>query len=264
MPYQKVRDVELYYEWHGSKEAEVVVFVNGLFADTTSWSLQRDAFAASYRVLLYDARGQGRSQKPNGPYFHYEHVADLVALLDALGISQASFVGISHGGTVSMRLAAEYPLRVRRLAVANTFAHCDALMQAKLSSWLRALELGGTAARFDISLPWVWGRRFAAEQWGLVEHLRELAADADPNAIRALIEGGLSYDIRTMLPSIQAPTLVIVAEEDVLTPPFLARELVSAIPHAAFASIPDAGHALNFESPHAYNRLILDFLSRFV
>ncbi len=189
MPYQKVRDVELYYEWHGSKEAEVVVFVNGLFADTTSWSLQRDAFAASYRVLLYDARGQGRSQKPNGPYFHYEHVADLVALLDALGISQASFVGISHGGTVSMRLAAEYPLRVRRLAVANTFAHCDALMQAKLSSWLRALELGGTAARFDISLPWVWGRRFAAEQWGLVE-VRERLRPLGDWIIRFLDDDG--------------------------------------------------------------------------
>ncbi|MCK6511031.1 alpha/beta hydrolase [Myxococcota bacterium] len=262
MPYQKVRGIEMYYEWHGPKDGDVVVFVNGLFADTTSWSLQRDAFAASYRVLLYDARGQGRSQKPNGPYFHHDHVADLVALLEALAVSEALFVGISHGGTVSMRMAAEHPACVRGLAVANTFAHCDTLMRAKLSSWLCALEWGGPAGRFDISLPWVWGRRFAAEQWSLVEHLRELAAEAEPDAIRALIEGGLNYDIRPLLPKIQAPTLVIAAEEDVLTPPFLARELVAAIPRAVFASIPDAGHAVNFESPHTYNRLILDFLSR--
>lgn len=262
MPYQKVRDIELYYEWHGREDADVVVCVNGLFGDTTSWSLQRDAFAKHFRVLLFDARGQGRSSKPKGPYLHPEHVTDLIGLLDALGVEKASFVGISHGGTVSMRLAAEHPERVRSLAVANTFAYCDTLMRAKLESWLRALDLGGTVARFDISLPWVWGRRFAQAQWDIVEHLRELAADADPSAVRALIEGGLGYDIRSLLPKIQAPALVIVAEEDVLTPPFLARELAEAIHGAAFTMIPDAGHALNFESPESYNDCVLSFLTR--
>jgi 3-oxoadipate enol-lactonase len=260
MPYQMVNGIQMYYEWHGAENAFPVVCINGLLMDTTSWVLQLPAFAEHFRVLVYDCRGQGRSDKPDGPYPQALHAQDLQGLLDALGVRRAHIVGLSNGGTIAMHFTSNCPDYVERLALIDTFASVDALMRAKLDSWLSAVNAGGPDLRFEVATPWVWGRRFMDANPELLAKLREKSRESDPKAIRNLIQGTLEYDIRERLPTITMPTLVLVGEEDVLTPPWYSRELAEHIPNAQMFTVPQAGHALTIERPAVVNTLVLGFL----
>lgn len=246
MPTVAVDGVELYYEIHGDDGAPPLVFVNGVFQDTTGWSLHVRRFA-DRRCLVYDCRGQGRSAKPAGPYLMERHAADLLGLLEALRIGRADIVGLSNGGAVAMTLAAKHPDRVRRLVLVDTFAYADAALRAKLRSWELALDAGGPGLRFDVSVPWNFSRSFLEEHGRDLPLLREKALALDPDAMRALIAGSAAHDARAALPRIAAPTLVLVGEEDVLAPPWAAREIANAIPGARLRTVTGAGHAMPIE-----------------
>jgi 3-oxoadipate enol-lactonase len=242
----EVDGVDLYYEIHGNDGATPVIFVNGIFQDTTGWSMHVRRFP-DRRCLVYDCRGQGRSAKPAGPYHIDLHVADLLGLLDALGIDRADIVGLSNGGAVAMTFAAEHPDRVRRLALVDTFAYADAALRAKLRSWEAALQAGGPGLRFDVSVPWNFSRGFLEAHGRDLTALRQRALALDPDAMRALMAGSAAHDARHALPRIAAPTLVLVGEEDVLAPPWQARDIAESIPHARLQVIAGAGHAMPIE-----------------
>jgi 3-oxoadipate enol-lactonase len=262
MPYLEVSNTRLFYEWYGNPQGPTVMFVNGLLADTTGWSFQVPAFAPHFHVLLYDCCGQGQSGRPNGPYTPAQHIQDAQELLDGLAVQRAHVVGLSNGGAIAMGVAASKPELVDRLVVADTFPATDMVMQAKLESWLLVLDKEGLAERFDVSTPWVWSQAFLARHGHLLDSLREQAARADKDAVRNLIAGALEYDLRSQIPTIQAPTLVLVGEEDVLTPPWYARTIASMIPQSTLCIVPHAGHALPIEQPAIFNALILAFLQQ--
>jgi 3-oxoadipate enol-lactonase len=228
--------------------------------DTTSWAYQVPAFAAHFRVLTYDCRGQGRSDKPAGSYPQAQHARDLRGLLDALGVQRAYVVGLSNGGTVAMQFTLDHPEIVERLVLIDTFAYADTLMRFKLQSWLNSIDAGGPDLRFSVGSPWVWGRDFLEQNAELLERMRERTKMTDPEAARSLISGTLVYDLRARLPEIKVPTLVMVGEEDVLTPPWYSRELANAIPDTQMVVVPQAGHALTIERPTIVNALVLTFL----
>lgn len=260
MPYQHVNGIQLYYELHGRNDAFPLVCINGLLSDTTSWAFQVPVLQEQFRVLTYDCRSQGQSETPPGPYSQAQHTSDLVALLAALGIERLHVIGLSNGGTIAMWLAVHHPQMVERLVLIDTFPAMDAVMLAKLHSWLLALEQGGTTARYDVALPWVYGRQFLADNAELVELGRAKAATRDPQGIRTMIEGTLDYSLRGKLEQIQAQTLVIVGDEDVLTPPWYSEELARSIPQAQLQRIPRVGHVPTVEAPDQVNPLLLEFL----
>lgn len=266
MAHTQINNLSLYYEWHGQPGAFPVVCVNGLLADTTGWAFQVPVLAQHFHVLLYDCRGQGQSDKPPGPYALHNHLTDLVGLLDALQVPRCHIVGLSNGGAIALALAARHPERVARLVVADTVAQTDAVMLAKLQSWLAALEQGGPRLRFDVATPWVWGRTFLAANAELLATLRDKAATANPAAVRALIAGAIFEDDSTLqaqLATIQAPALVMVGEDDLLTPPSYARAIAAALPNARALVVPDAGHALPIEQPTLFNAVAQAFLQEY-
>lgn len=259
MPLTPVNGIELYHEWHGPDGAPVVVFVNGLLTDTSSWAAHLPLFSDRYRCLLYDCRGQGRSSKPHEPYTPRLHAADLAALCAALGIGPALFVGLSNGGMALLYLAAEHPALVRALAVSGVFAHADALQQAKLRSWVTAMEAGSATLRFDVSMPWVWGARFLETNLDRVMKFRDRALLMPDAAAIDLVRGALDHDARTALPQIAAPTLVLVGDEDLLTPRWLADDVVTRIPGARLEVLAGNGHAAALEDPEGFSRRVLAF-----
>src|SRR5512139_624076 len=116
MPFIQADDVRLYYEWHGAEGAPVLVLNNGLLMNAAaSWAPQTAAFAASYRVLQYDCRGQGQSDHPAGRYSMEQHADDLAALLDAFDVRRAHALGISYGGEVAQAFAVRHHARVASL-----------------------------------------------------------------------------------------------------------------------------------------------------
>src|SRR3954468_19259557 len=112
MPRIRVNDIELYYEFKGQPSGPTVVLVNGLLTATASWNAHLPFLGGRYRLLVYDCRGQGQSDKPDHVYETRLHIEDLAALLDALEIERAHFVGLSNGGAAVLAYAADHPERV--------------------------------------------------------------------------------------------------------------------------------------------------------
>lgn len=259
MPEVAVGGVRLHVELAGPAGGEPVVFVNGLLTDCTSWAAHLPFFTDRYRTITYDCRGQGRSDKPDEVYETARHAADLAALVDALAIEHARFVGLSNGGAALLDFAASHPERVRALAVSGAYARVDAILRAKLGSWVAAMDAGGPLLRFDVATPWVWGGAWLAEREDALRTYREKGAAIPAASARNLIRGAMVHDVRDRLRDVTAPALVVVGEEDVLTPPWLARELVAALPRAELLVVAGAGHAAALELVETFSRAVRTF-----
>ena len=260
MPSVRVDDVELYYELHGDAAKPALVFVNGIFQDTTVWSLHVRRLGDSYRCIVYDCRGQGQSAKPPGPYRIERHADDLRGLLDALGIPRAHIVGLSNGGAVAIAFAAACPDRVDRLVLVDTFAYVDGALRAKLQSWRLALEAGGPGLRFDISVPWNFSAAFLEQHEHELAPLRERATKMSAAAMRDLILGTSEFDGRPALPRIRAATLVLVGDQDVLAPVWCAREIERGIAGSRLEIVEGAGHAMSIEQLERFCAAVRGFL----
>ena len=120
MPRIKVQDIDLYYEIHG--EGYPMVLIRGLGSNADHWYTQTPVFSSRYRVVSFDNRGIGRSDKPNEPYTISMMADDTVGLMDALGISRAHILALSMGGMIAQEIALKYPEKVESLVLACT--HC--------------------------------------------------------------------------------------------------------------------------------------------
>jgi 3-oxoadipate enol-lactonase len=250
----------LYYENHGDPAAPVVLLINGLTSDTSAWGQHVPTLAAHYRVLVYDCRGQGQSDKPADPYLTNRHAQDAIELLDVLAIEQVHVVGYSNGGAVAMTIAALQPQRIATLTLAFTFTHVEPLLNAKMTAWLQALEVGGAGHRFDMALPAIWSNAFLEANYAALLALRAKAAAHPVHAVRNLIHGLLHHDARPHLSAITAPTLIVTGEEDILIHRFHSHDLYAALPASRLVVIPDAAHGWVIEEAEAFMALLLEHI----
>ncbi|MCK5654501.1 MAG: alpha/beta fold hydrolase, partial [Dehalococcoidia bacterium] len=120
MPKAKVNEVNIDYAVHG--QGEPLVLIQGLGGPRSGWIFQTRAFGKYYRVITFDNRGVGKSDKPGGSYTVRTMADDTIALLDYLGVDKAHVLGISLGGMIAQEIAINYPERVRKLILACTAA----------------------------------------------------------------------------------------------------------------------------------------------
>jgi 3-oxoadipate enol-lactonase len=236
----------------------------GLGASLETWIAQRDTFAARYRVILFDNRGAGESESPPPPWTVPDMAADAIGVLDALGIVRAHVVGVSMGGMIAQEMAIRWPERVDRLVVALSFARPDPLRRAFLlhRRWAR-LQGADLVQEGVANLPWLVSPSLLndpvrlGEFLGVVGAMPLMAPDAYSHQVDAILE----HDTLSRLDGVRAPTLVLAAAEDVLTPMFLSEEIASAIAGARLVVLPRGNHAVQLEDAHAFNTTVLEFLS---
>ena len=261
MPYVETNGVRLWVEERGA--GPPLLLVMGLGASHETWSEQLDAFAAHHRVLAFDNRGAGRSTSPPPPWTVPAMANDAIGVLDAHGIARADVLGVSMGGMIAQEMAIRHPERVARLVVALSFARPDPLRREFLLHRRWARLAGADAQRESIAnLPWLLspasindpGR--VAEILALVATMPFMDAEAYARQIDAIVE----HDTLGRLHLVRAPTLVIAAAEDVLTPIALSEEIVAAIPGARLEILPRGNHGVIIEYPDDFNRAVLRFL----
>ena len=262
MPKIRANGIDLYYEFRGNADGPTVVFVNGLLTDTASWNAHLPHFTEQYRCLVYDCRGQGQSDKPDHVYETPLHAEDLSGLVAALGIEKAHFVGLSNGGAALLSFAATQRERVRAVVVSGAYAYVDTMLKVKLTSWVRAMECGGSPLRFDVAVPWVWGGRFLEENYEALLPFREKGVNMPIEWAMNLIKGAMVHDARADLARIEVPLLAIVGEEDVLTPPPLSRHIAESVKQGELCMIPGRGHAAALEDAVAFSQAALGFFKR--
>ena len=265
MPFVHATDgTRIHYEVTGKSGATPVLMIQGLGASKNAWNLQRIAMATRFRIISFDNRGAGRSDKPTEPFTLEQMADDALAVLDAAGIETAHVVGASMGGVISQIVAVKYPHRVRSLTLVGTACRNHPWRQELLQSWAKTaeekgmIEVGKEAAQWVMS-PRSFRRLVPAFTW-----MGPLAALRPRHSFVSQIDAILNTreDLVDQLSTITAPTMVIVGNQDILTPRGDSEEIAERIPNAELVVISGAAHGLMMEHSSTFNRILIEFLQR--
>jgi len=192
-----------------------------------------------------------------------EQLADDVAgLMDVLGMQDAILCGLSMGGYVAFAFLRKYPQRVTGLILADTRPGADtAEGRANRENVARVAETQGTGAIANLQLPKLISENTRQQHPEVEARIRQMINAATPQGIAAASRGmAQRADSTDLLAAITCPTLVLVGEQDVLTPPNVAQDYASNIPNAQFVVIPNAGHLSNLEQQEAFLQALSGFL----
>jgi len=255
-----VNGVNLAVEVRGDGPA--ILFVHGYPFDRTIWRDQIDALEG-YRRIAPDLRGMGESDAPDLGYGMTTYASDLAALLDTLGVDDVVLCGLSMGGYVIFEFLRQWRSRVRALILIDTRAEADGTeaRRARDVAAATARESGAEAVA-EAMLPKMVSAATLQRDPTTVERIRRIMA-ATPVAgmVGALSSMRDRHDSTGLLPTLAGlPTLVIVGEEDTVTPPDGARRMTAAIPGARLVVVPAAAHVPPVEQPAETTTAIREFL----
>ncbi|TMB93255.1 MAG: alpha/beta hydrolase [Chloroflexi bacterium] len=260
--YAPADGTHLYYEFAGSG-SDVILLHPGQ-AGIEMWDPQFEEFARHHRTVRYDARGFGRSERPDREYTFY---GDLAAVMDALHIERAGLVGCSLGGRTILDFALAYPDRVACMVLVNPgmsgyqFVHLDDVGAAIRA----ARERGDRAAMVDLEVrTWFDGVGRSAADTDPVVRAKVFRATTERNA-RDRARGNnppfRELDAASRLREIGAPTLIVESELDQIDIHNICAQLAMGIRGAERVVIPNAAHLVNLERPKEFAAVVLPFLA---
>lgn len=230
MPIVHVNDIDIYYEIHG--QGEPLVMIQGLgfeisaMVEAPGKARYLDKFTDRYRVLLFDYRGVGRTDKPDMPYTIDMIVNDTVCLMDALGIRTAHVMGTSMGSQIAQIIAAQYPDRVRSLILVVGFTRVLPVMKA---IGFVMTKIPGIREKMT---GWIYRQKYPPT----------------PASFQRMADAANRCDTRPLLDRIRAPTLIVNGKKDVIVPMQMTKELAGSIPGARLILV-DGDHIFMAKDP---------------
>ena len=239
-----------------------LVLVHGVGTCLDDLQLLVDQLRRDFRILRYDLRGHGGSEKVPGPYTLEDFAEDLRELADTVGFQRAHYVGFSLGGLILQRFALDYPDRVARLGLISAIAGRTPEERAKALRRADELAAGGPASHLGEAVGRWFTDPFQKAHPGVIEARKaRIAANHLPSyaaAYRVLAE----YDLADDLPRITHETLVATGELDQGSHPGMSRLMAERIPSSQLHIFPGLKHALVLEAPEQLAKLLRDFLTR--
>ena len=241
----------------------VILFVHGFPLDHTMWSSQIEEFSKTNRVIAPDLRGFGGTDGALYAVSMEQYADDLAGLLEALQADQPiTFCGLSMGGYIGWQFAQRHPEWLGRLILCDTRSVADSAEAA--SNRLKMAEIVMKEGPEPVAwamMPKLFAPSASSRQPELTDRVRKMVLATDPVAIAAAHRGmAIRPDVSSLLPNLQIPTLVIVGDQDVISPPAEMKAIADTIPNARFALISDSGHMAPMENPGEVNQVIRDFL----
>jgi len=253
-------DAEIFYTVMG--DGPPVVLLHPFPANHKVWLPAAELLAGRYRLILPDLRGHGQSGVGTGPATMEKHAADLLRLLDASGVGKAVFAGVSIGGYVLFEFWRRHRERVSGLILCDTRAGADT--DEGRANRLKAaddVEKQGPVAFIDSMIPKLLGDTIRTTRPDLVERARRMMLEMSAAGIAAVQRGMAARpDSVADLKTINVPTLVMVGNEDILTPLSEAESMRRQIAGSRLHTIPRAGHYAVFEQQEAAGKAIRGFL----
>ena len=260
----KVNGFVINYNLHQLESSPVVVFVHAFPLNQKMWEGQVKALRDKFSILTYDLRGFGKSEVGDGQYMFENHVDDFIELLLSLKIEKVIACGLSMGGYVLLRAYEKNPSFFHALILCDTRAESDG-NEAKLrrNQMLHILKFHGKEKFIDEFVKTALSQKTFERNYEVVDFVKKLIYENDEKGIAGnLISLSTRTDTTSVLEKIDVPTLIIVGEDDALTPPALAREINLKIKESELVVIPNAGHLSNLENAEEFNRAILNFLQK--
>ena len=237
-----------------------VTLCHGLTTDLTMWDGLAAVLKLHYSVLRYDLRGHGGTGATPPPYNFDLLVANVLGLLDALGIERTHFIGVSMGGMIAQYLALCAPKRVDKLVIASSTSRVPPEAGPIWDERIAQAQTLGMASQVDTMLGHWFTPPFRASHAELMARLATLIESTPLPGYIGCAEAIRHFDITDRLGAIAAPTLVIAGIDDRMTPPILSEIIASAIPDACLEEIFSASHMSCLEQPEIFNRAVAEFL----
>lgn len=259
MPQVQANGSRLHYRIDGPAQAPVLMLSNSLGTSLAMWDAQIPAFARCFRVLRYDVRGHGASEVPPGEYGIEQLGRDALGLLDALGLEQVHFCGLSVGGLTGQWLGLNAPQRLHKLVICNTAARIGSA-----ETWDARIALVKERGMAEVA-PGAIGRWFTAAFTQLepaaVEAVRGQLLATPPAGYAGACAAVRDADFRTLLPALKPPLLVIAGRHDPVTTVDDGRFIAGAVPGARLVELP-AAHLSNIEARAPFDAAVLEFLDQ--
>ncbi len=260
MPKVAVAGGEIHYEEAG--QGQPVIFVSGLNGVARYWQPQVSAFGQRYRVITYDQRGTGQSDRQQREFSVDQMALELAQLMDALAIGRAHLVGLSTGGAIGQTLAIEQPQRIARLVLCSTWTCCDPWFRRLFEARRALYRQAGPEVHAMFHPLFLYPPDYVnAHDADIDEERRRNVASAPPVEVSVgRINALLGFDRRAGLARIQSPTLILASNNDFITPSYHAEALERAIPGARLVILDGGGHSISKTRADEFNRVVLDFL----
>jgi pimeloyl-ACP methyl ester carboxylesterase len=260
--YASSGDVRIAYEVLG--EGAPLLFVHGLAYDRHGWGPLPRLLAEEFQVVLFDNRGVGESDVPEGPYSVAQLAADAVAVLDAAAIERAHVLGVSLGGYIAQEVALAYAGRVRKLVLGSTSPGGAGAYPMPVAG-VEAFALYPTLEReagLRLMVENSLGEHGTRERPQLLEEIYEYRLEHAPTLAGwyAQAAAGATFDAYDRVPSISAPTMIFHGGADTVVDPRNAELLARMIRSALLHVVPDRGHLVVWEEAEALAPVVRDFL----
>lgn len=258
-----VNGITIAYDDHGPADAPAVMFIHGFPLNRSMWHAQMSALEGRCRVIAYDLRGHGDSERGDLPFSTALFVQDLLALMNALRIKKAALCALSMGGYIALKAAVEYPDRFTGLALCDTQCTADTeeAKQKRLDA-IRAIGENGVEAFADTMLKALFlPESFETKrpEVGLVRSM--ISGTAQQTLEQSLLAMRERGETCSFLANIAVPTIIIVGKEDKITPPSAAVYMHERIAGSQIFVVENAGHLSNLEQPERFNEALKTLLT---
>jgi 3-oxoadipate enol-lactonase len=253
---------EIYYIDMGDRSAPAIVLIHGFPFSHEMWNPQIEFIKNHFRVIAYDIRGHGRSDVGDGQYSLELFVDDLIALLDHLQLEKVVLCGLSMGGYIALRAIERNPERFRALILCDTTSNADS-NEAKLrrAASIKTVKRAGVVPYAQEFLKAVLTPQDVQNKLDLVRAvLSMIESNSSVGICGTLLALAGRTETTPSLPKIQVPTLILVGEQDKITPPELSEKMHALIPNSKLQILPNAAHLSNLEEPEEFNSNLLSFL----
>lgn len=254
-------DIEMAYELTGPTDAPVVCLNHCFSTDHRFWDLTMPVLG-DYRVLRYDSRGHGQTDKPEGDYSLSMMATDVVALLDALNIEQVHFAGISMGGMIGQVLTLEHPQRVLSLTLGNVPSEYTVEQnQAWQDRAETVLSDGMQAVHAGLMRRWFTDEAAAQKTWSY-QYVAEVSASFEPTCFASATAAMRGLNTTSRLSAITQPVIIFASPDDPGVPIAMSESMARRIPNATLHWLAPSRHLATLEHPQKFNQFFVEFLQR--
>jgi aminoacrylate hydrolase len=253
----------LWYEWHGPEDGEVLILSAGLGGSGDYWAPNLASLTDRYRVLLYDHRGTGRSDRAL-PDASVEAMGDdMLLLMDALGLSHATVIGHAAGGVAALALALKAPERLDALVAVNAWLRPDRHFLRCFELRLALLRDSGVEAYLRAQPLFLYPANWISENLDRLdeEAARQLAAFPGRDTVERRIAALAAFDISHRAADFRVPMFALAARDDMLVPSHCTNRGFFDVPGCDTGILGAGGHACNVTEPEQFALFVFDYLS---
>ncbi len=264
MPRARVNGIELYYEVHGT--GEPLLFISGLGGHMAEIPHLVESYSRDFQFIVFDSRGCGRSDKPDGEYSIAGFADDTAALLDALGVESAAVYGSSMGGMIAQELVLRHQQKVRALILGCTTGSATRGLHPSPETIQRLMRNQALTGDEALAAGWELGysREYIDRNWdALMARSRAASTFAAPrDSYMRQVIAAARHDALDRLDGVECPVMIIHGSDDVMIPAGNAHLLKQHVPHAELHILDGMGHGYNLEAQEHADALVIDFVRR--